>query len=255
MRIVAVSATLPNVAQIASFIESGEAYAFDISYRPVPLKTHVVACGFVGTNRYLFDKGLDRHVPQLLRRFSSGRPAIVFCHSKKDTEQLSEELSKSYSNQASLDNSALIKFSNQASSAILQRYLRAGIGYHHAGLDAGDRRLVEEAFMSGNISCLCATSTLAMGVNLPSHLVLIKGTSAYRGSANGHQDIDTGTLLQMIGRAGRPGFDTSGIAVIMTDSQSQRRFENLSHGYVQMHCYFPGYSMMQVFISQAFIDL
>jgi len=123
-----------------------------------------------------------------------------------------------------------MNFSYKASTASLQGCLRKGIAYHHAGLDADDRKLVEEAFSSGNIACLCATSTLAMGVNLPSHLVIIKGTSAYRGAGNGHQDIDAGTLLQMIGRAGRPGFDTSGTAVIMTDSQSQRRYENISHG-------------------------
>ncbi len=59
---------------------------------------------------------------------------------------------------------------------------------------------------------------------------VIKGTSAYRGASQGHQDIDTGTLLQMIGRAGRPGFDTSGTAVIMTDTLSKTRFENMSQG-------------------------
>ena len=66
---------------------------------------------------------------------------------------------------------------------------------------------------------LCATSTLAMGVNLPAHLVIIKGTRAYRGGGVGHQDIDIATLTQMIGRAGRPGLDTSGIAVVMTDNR------------------------------------
>lgn len=71
-----------------------------------------------------------------------------------------------------------------------------------------------------------------MGVNLPSHLVVIKGTSAYRGASNGHQDIDAGTLLQMMGRAGRPGFDKTGTAVIMTDTLSKTRYENVSQGYV-----------------------
>lgn len=59
---------------------------------------------------------------------------------------------------------------------------------------------------------------------------VVKGTSAYRGASEGHQDIDTGTLLQMIGRAGRVGFDTSGTAVIMTDTLSKTRFENMSQG-------------------------
>jgi len=104
------------------------------------------------------------------------------------------------------------------------------VAYHHAGLIASDRKTVEQAFANGLVRYLCATSTLAMGVNLPSHLVVIKGTSAWRGAGQGLQDIDSGSLLQMIGRAGRPGFDTTGTAVIMTDSASKKRLENLSSG-------------------------
>ncbi|KAL9182447.1 hypothetical protein ACHAXT_013099 [Thalassiosira profunda] len=242
MRIVAVSATLPNLGQLASFVESGEAYTFDQSYRPVPLKTYVRACGRIGNNRYLFDKSLNQHVPEILRQFSNGRPAIVFCHSKKETEQLAEELAVKYANPSRTIDQPLLEYANKTDLAALQRCLRKGVAFHNAGLEASDRRLVEEAFGSGRISCLCATSTLAMGVNLPSHLVVIKGTSAYRGAELGHQDIDAGALMQMMGRAGRPGFDESGTAVIMTDSLSQRRYENVSQGYVQfllavlLHC-------------------
>jgi len=232
---VAVSATLPNLGQLASFVESGEAYVFDKSYRPVPLSVYVQACGRIGNNRYLFDKSLNQHVPGILKRFSSGRPAIVFCHSKKETEQLAEELTKSYANPSRVNDSVLVDFSGKTNTPSLHRCIRKGIAFHHAGLDASDRRLVEEAFGSGSISCLCATSTLAMGVNLPSHLVVIKGTSAYRGAGNGHQDIDSGTLLQMMGRAGRPGFDKTGTAVIMTDTKT--RYENVSQGYALINHY------------------
>ena len=231
---VAVSATLPNLGELASFVESGEAFVFDQSYRPVPLNIYVQACGHIGKNRYLFDKSLAQHVPNILSRFSNGRPTIVFCHSKRETEELAEMLSGSWATQSRANQPQLMNFSSKTNTAILHRCLRKGIAFHHAGLDASDRRLVEEAFGSGAISCLCATSTLAMGVNLPSHLVVIKGTSAYRGAENGHQDIDAGTLMQMMGRAGRPGFDKSGTAVIMTDTFSKTRYENVSNGYVHV---------------------
>lgn len=119
---------------------------------------------------------------------------------------------------------------SQVGVPALKNSLRRGSAYHHAGLEAGDRQIIEQAFSAGAIHCLCATSTLAMGVNLPAHLVIIKGTSAWRGAGVGHEQIDKGTLLQMMGRAGRPGFDTDGIAVIMTDNASKKKYQSLSNG-------------------------
>jgi ATP-dependent DNA helicase HFM1/MER3 len=66
----------------------------------------------------------------------------------------------------------------------------------------------------------------AMGVNLPAHLVVIKGTTLWRGAGVGYTAIDSGTLLQMMGRAGRPGFDSSGTAVIMTDVNNKAYYDS-----------------------------
>lgn len=227
MRIVCVSATLPNIDDIASFIDTYEAYEFDDSYRPVPLTTHVVGLGYVGKNQFLFDKGLNKHVYDLLKRFSNGKPSIVFCHTKKQTEALASELSVSYGDTPDTRTAA---FAKETSLTGLKHCINRGIAYHHAGMDVDDRHLVEKAFSSGAVKCLCATSTLAMGVNLPAHLVIIKGTTCWRGSGQGYHEIDSGTLLQMMGRAGRPGFDTTGTAVIMTDMNSKENYERLSGG-------------------------
>jgi hypothetical protein len=85
--------------------------------------------------------------------------------------------------------------------------------------------MVEEAFAAGRIRCLAATSTLAVGVNLPAHLVVIVGSKAYRGGS-GYTAIDTSSILQMVGRAGRPGLDSSGIAVLLTDNDSKQSIEH-----------------------------
>eukprot|EP00554_Chaetoceros_debilis_P010508 CAMPEP_0194110528 /NCGR_PEP_ID=MMETSP0150-20130528/9767_1 /TAXON_ID=122233 /ORGANISM="Chaetoceros debilis, Strain MM31A-1" /LENGTH=1867 /DNA_ID=CAMNT_0038799741 /DNA_START=175 /DNA_END=5775 /DNA_ORIENTATION=- len=228
MRFVAVSATLPNIGDIANFIDAHEAYNFDSSYRPVPLETHVVGLGDIGKNQFLFDKSLDKHVLDLLRRFSNNKPSIIFCHTKKQTETLASHLCSAYGD--SSNNSTRLNMSKRTNLSSLQQCLKKGIAFHHAGMESDNRHLVEEMFTMGLIRCLCATSTLAMGVNLPAHLVMIKGTTVWRGAGQGYKDIDSGTLLQMMGRAGRPGFDTSGTAVIMTDRKSKRNYERMSDG-------------------------
>jgi ATP-dependent DNA helicase HFM1/MER3 len=228
VRFIAVSATLPNISEVATFFDANEAYTFDESYRPVPLTTHVIGQGKAKGNsssEFHFWKNLDRNVPEIIVRFSNQRAAIVFCHSKLDCEKLADLLATTH-NIGRRDN-ATSSLAPQTRVSKLQRVLLYGIGYHHAGLELDDRRLVEKAFLNGTIRVLCATSTLALGVNLPAHLVVIKGTKAWRGGA-GYQDLDQATLLQMIGRAGRPGFDSTGTAVIMTDNDSKHKFETLA---------------------------
>ncbi|KAJ3173414.1 Sec63 [Geranomyces variabilis] len=96
------------------------------------------------------------------------------------------------------------------------------------GLGSGDRNLIEAAFLGGNLSVICATSTLAVGVNLPAHLVIIKGTMQYNGTECApYSEFD---ITQMLGRAGRPQFDDSGTAVIMTDMQNVRTYQDMVTG-------------------------
>ena len=62
----------------------------------------------------------------------------------------------------------------------------------------------------GNIKVLVCTATLAWGVNLPAHAVIIKGTEIYNAKQGGFVDVGILDVLQIFGRAGRPQFDTSG---------------------------------------------
>jgi superfamily II RNA helicase len=52
----------------------------------------------------------------------------------------------------------------------------SGVGFHHGSLSQADRRIVEHLFVSRALFCLFATSTLAVGANLPAYLVIIKST-------------------------------------------------------------------------------
>lgn len=61
----------------------------------------------------------------------------------------------------------------------MRSLLPDGIGIHHAGLSRDDRQLVENLFADKHIQILVSTATLAWGVNLPAHTVIIKGTQVY----------------------------------------------------------------------------
>lgn len=228
LRMVAVSATLPNIVDIAIFLEASASFSFNGSYRPVPLSTHVLGFGWIGKNQYLFDRGLNKHVLEVVSSNSNNKPTIIFCHTKKETEDLASSLANS--NFVLGNRQSLAQATAKVSIRQLKNCISKGTAYHHAGMEASDRQVVEQAFATGAIRCLCATSTLAMGVNLPAHLVIVKGTSAWRGAGTGHAEIDRGTLLQMMGRAGRPGFDTAGVAVIMTDNASTKKYQTITDG-------------------------
>jgi activating signal cointegrator complex subunit 3 len=96
----------------------------------------------------------------------------------------------------------------------LKLTLAFGIGLHHAGLHEKDRKVCEELFLNRKIQVLIATSTLAWGVNLPAHLVVIKGTEFYDKKVNRYVDMPITDVLQMMGRAGRPQFGNEGIACV-----------------------------------------
>ena len=111
----------------------------------------------------------------------------------------------------------------------LREALSFGIGLHHAGLVESDRSLTEQLFASNKIQILVATSTLAWGVNLPAHLVVVKGTQFFDAKIEGYKDMDLTDVLQMLGRAGRPQFDTSGIARIFTQDAKKAFYKHFLH--------------------------
>ena len=79
--------------------------------------------------------------------------------------------------------------------------------------------------MAGDIRVLVATATLAWGVNLPARLVIVKGTEYYDGKRSRYVDYPLTDVLQMIGRAGRPGFDTEGRAVVLVEASNKNFYK------------------------------
>lgn len=102
------------------------------------------------------------------------------------------------------------------------------MAYHHAGLSLHDKQAVEKAYLAGELSVICCTSTLAVGVNLPCHFVIIKNTIAYvHPNTREFSDLE---IMQMLGRAGRPQFDDNAVAVIITKNEKVRRYELMVSG-------------------------
>ncbi|KAF0988501.1 hypothetical protein HZS_7487, partial [Henneguya salminicola] len=107
--------------------------------------------------------------------------------------------------------------------------INKGIGYHHAGMDIEDRQKVETLFLNGLLSVVHLRYQLAFSinfkfkVNLPAHLVIIKSTSQYVNGKIG--EYNSTQINQMIGRAGRPQFDTEATAVILTNNQLKTKYE------------------------------
>lgn len=83
--------------------------------------------------------------------------------------------------------------------------------------------------LTNNFQVLITTATLAWGVNFPAHLVVIKGTEYFDGKTKRYVDMPITDVLQMIGRAGRPQFDNSGVAVVLVHNLKKSFYKNFLH--------------------------
>lgn len=92
-----------------------------------------------------------------------------------------------------------------------------------------DRKIVEELFVNTKIQILVATSTLAWGVNYPAHLVIVKGTEFYDAKTKGYVDFPITDVLQMMGRAGRPQFDDTGVACVFVHDIKKNFYKKFLH--------------------------
>ena len=88
--------------------------------------------------------------------------------------------------------------------------LSSGVGFHHAGLTNAQRKDVEAAFKDGLLVALTATPTLAAGVNLPARRVLVRDLKRWDDGMS--RPLPVMEVRQMLGRAGRPKYDTKGEA-------------------------------------------
>jgi hypothetical protein len=94
----------------------------------------------------------------------------------------------------------------------LSRLVRHGIGVHHGGMLPKYRRLVERLTQAGLLRVVAGTDTLGVGVNLPLRTVVFTGLAKYDGAVS--RLLSAREFHQIAGRAGRPGFDSTGLVVV-----------------------------------------
>nr|XP_043640038.1 DExH-box ATP-dependent RNA helicase DExH14 [Erigeron canadensis] len=227
IRIVGLSATLPNYLEVAQFLrvnpEAG-LFFFDSSYRPVPLAQQYIG---ISEPNYLARNDLLNEIcyKKVVESLKQGHQVMVFVHSRKDTGKTADkliDLARKYDELDLFANDEHPQFQlfkmevSKSRNKQLAQLFELGAGIHHAGMLRADRGLTERLFSDGLLKVLVCTATLAWGVNLPAHTVVIKGTQIYDAKAGGWRDLGMLDVMQIFGRAGRPQFDKSGEGIIIT---------------------------------------
>ncbi|MCJ1402260.1 Sec63 [Xylographa trunciseda] len=252
IRFVALSATVPNFEDVAVWLGKdqnnqdlpAQREKFGEEFRPVILQKFVYGLPFRG-NDFAFDAVCDtkfelilyhnmgntnmRRLSEIIEKHSNRKPIMVFCCTRKATIVTAKLLARLWATKNMRDRDWPAPFNLPAvSDSELQGTLTSGVAFHHAGLDGYDRQAIEKGFLEGRISVICCTSTLAVGVNLPCHLVIVKNTVSWQDEGlKEYADLE---MMQMLGRAGRPQFGSTATAVIITKQEKVEKYEKLVSG-------------------------
>ncbi|CAK9029685.1 U5 small nuclear ribonucleoprotein 200 kDa helicase (Activating signal cointegrator 1 complex subunit 3-like 1) (BRR2 homolog) (U5 snRNP-specific 200 kDa protein) (U5-200KD) [Durusdinium trenchii] len=237
IRLVGLSATLPNYEDVAVFLrvnpEKGLHY-FGNHFRPVPLEqTYIGVTDKKAIKRF---NTMNEVCYEKLMENAGKNQVLIFVHSRKETVKTAQTL-----RDLAMQNDTLAKFlqEDSASREILQTeaqemktpevqdLLPYGFAVHHAGLPRADRKLVEDLYADRHIQVLVSTATLAWGVNLPAHTVIIKGTQVYNPQKGQWDELSPMDMMQMLGRAGRPQYDKTGHGIVITQHSELQYYLSL----------------------------
>ncbi|MDB2226003.1 DEAD/DEAH box helicase [Halorubrum ezzemoulense] len=242
LQTVALSATVDNPEAIADWLDAA---LVESEWRPVDLRTGVAVGGEVD-----FDDGTslsvdldeteidgdgdadDENDPTevtaalVADAVADGGQCLAFVRSRREAVDLAERLAEDGLAAGLGIDEAAAAAAEEATDVDgtltgrqLADCLRTGVAFHHAGLRSGHRAVVESAFRERDVACICATPTLAAGVNVPARRVVVRDQRRY--GEGGMAWIPTLEVHQMCGRAGRPGLDPHGEAVLVADADTR----------------------------------
>jgi replicative superfamily II helicase len=235
VRIAGLSTALANAIDLADWlgIDKVGLFNFRHSVRPVPLEIYID--GFPGKHYCPRMATMNKPTYAAIKTHSPTQPVIVFVSSRRQTRLTAQDLIAYCGMEDNprqwlhMDDMEMEMLLENVHDESLRMSLAFGIGLHHAGLKESDRKVVEELYLNMKIQILIATSTLAWGVNLPAHLVVIKGTEFYNYKEGRYVDFPITDILQMMGRAGRPQFDNTGISRVFVQDSKKNFFKKFLH--------------------------
>ena len=170
------------------------------------------------------------------------KQALVFCNTKRGAESQAEKIAQKTKIEDRIRAEELTLLAQEILDALqsptkqckrLAACIAKGIAFHHSGLASKQRELVETKFRDGTLSIICATPTLAMGMDLPAYRSVIRDLKRFSsGTSWGMADIPVLEYEQMAGRAGRPGKESIGeaICIAQTESEKERIVEHYING-------------------------
>ncbi|WP_232686986.1 DEAD/DEAH box helicase [Halobacterium zhouii] len=231
-RVIALSATMSNIDDVAAWLDATPETTFEFGdeYRPVDLHADVRTYrhgenAFADKYRRLFT-ALDLAEPHLREDGQS----LVFVSSRQDTVQAAkktrDEIAERDIPVGSRGDYEFHTDAEDLDNSTLRKSVLDGVAFHHAGLSTHDKNHVEQWFREGKIRVLFSTSTLAWGVNLPARCVVIRDTK-YHDPLEGEVDMSPLDVLQMLGRAGRPGYDDVGYGWVVCDDSDADKYRRL----------------------------
>jgi len=224
-QIIALSATIKNAHEIASWLD---AELIESEWRPVPLKEGVLFGRKIyfldGSVKQIKNPKLEGLVEDVL---AEDGQALIFVNTRRLSQSTAEklaEITKKFVGDEAKEIARRILEGEEVNivSKKLAKCVANGVAFHHAGLSSKQRKEIEDAFKKGIIKVIVATPTLAAGINLPARRVIIKSLWRYAEMEGYMQPIPVLEIKQMMGRAGRPGYDKEGEAILIAKNKIEK---------------------------------